>query len=92
MRSSARLGEIMGYSYDSAEIFAYSTDSEGAADSAREPLYSIGRRAAKKNVHLAHRHEQESAWVRRARALCWPVLQPCPLQYARLSYRLRETR
>jgi hypothetical protein len=48
MRGSARLGEIVRYSYDSAEIFAYSTDSEGAADSARRPLYSIGWRAEKK--------------------------------------------
>jgi hypothetical protein len=78
MRGSARLGEIVRYSYDSAEIFAYSTDSEGAADSARRPLYSIGWRAEKKNIHFVHRHEQESAWVRRARAVCWPVLQPCP--------------
>jgi hypothetical protein len=54
------------------------TDSEGSADSAQNPLSSIGWRAAKKIVHPVHRHEPESAWVRRARAVCWPVLQPCP--------------
>lgn len=48
MRHSARLGGIMGDSHGSGGIFAYSTDSEGAADSAQRPLSSIGVRAEKK--------------------------------------------
>lgn len=78
-RACTALGGMMGDGHDSAEA-------QIARKPRTAPLYSIGR-SSKKNVY---RHEERSASVRRARAHCWPVRQPCPS--CSMEGCLRETR